>query len=153
MHKKVLAAAVVALVSGVLFALFSLLGACSVATEASIESITTSKQLSNEVPITNYRVNYKQTPEEWQALSTEDKTKLAQLGFDKVLEQIAASGTSNFSITGMTASGTDAEGNLVEPQSTMFLNRDQGVLRVHSGMDAENPNLPAVVAEIPIELP
>jgi hypothetical protein len=153
MHRKVLAAVVAALVSSILLGMLGLLGACSPATEASIESIDDFPQLSNDVPITNYRVNYKQTPKEWQALSTEDQIKLAQLGFDKALEKIAADGTTNFNITGMTTSGTDADGNLIAPQSTMFLSHERGVLLVHSGVDAENPNLPVVVAEIPVELP
>jgi hypothetical protein len=153
MRKKVLTATIVALVSGVLLGLLGMLSACGVATEASIESITVSRQVSNEIPITNYRVNYKQTPEEWQALSTDDKAKLAKLGFEKVLEQVEADGTSNFNATGMTASGTDAEGNLMAPQSTMFLSREQGILLVYSGVDPENPNLPVAVTEIPVELP
>jgi ABC-type glycerol-3-phosphate transport system substrate-binding protein len=139
---------VVALAAGVLL---GLLGACSAATKASIESITTTQQLSNEVAITNYSINYKQTPAEWQALSTEEKVKLAQLGFDQALEQIAADGTSNFNIMGMTAPGTDAEGNQIAAQSTLYLNHELGVLMIHNGVDVENKAI--IVTEVPVELP
>jgi hypothetical protein len=148
MYKKALAALVAALVSGVLL---GLLGGCGVATEASIVDIQTFRQTSNQVEMTNYQVNFKQTPDEWIALSTKDKEKLTQLGFDKALEQIAADGTSSYNISGMTAAGTDADGGATKPQSAFFLNRERGLLLVHSGVDDQKQ--PVVVSEIPVELP
>jgi acetylglutamate synthase len=146
MYRKALAVVVAALVSAVLL---GLLGACGVSAEDSIESITTTQQTSEGIPITNYRVNYTQTPEEWQALSSEDKQKLAQLGFDKVLEQVAADATSTFTAVGVTADSDTADSELA-----VFLNRDQSVLLVYGGVDnSATPAQPILVTEIPVELP
>jgi hypothetical protein len=145
MYKKALAALVAALVSGVLL---GLLGGCAA---DPVNDIQTFRQTSNQVEMTNYQVNFKSTPDEWIALSTKDKEKYVQLGFDLALEQIAADGTSSYNISGMTAAGTDADGEATKPQSAFFLNRERGLLLVHNGVDDQNQ--PVVVSEIPVELP
>jgi nucleoside phosphorylase len=111
-----------------------------------IVTIQTGRQLVNDtVEMTNYQVVFKQTPEEWDALSEADKERLALAGYDQACAQIVADEVSNFHILGMTSPGEDAEGNPTDSQQAFFLNLEEGTLLIKTGTET--------TATVAIELP
>jgi hypothetical protein len=117
-----------------------------------VVTIQTSRMMVNDsIEMTNYQAVFKQTPAEWNALSDADKEKLARIGFDQVLEQIAADGVSNYSIRGATSAGTDDAGNPTEPQQAFFLNTEESVLLIYTGTDGSTK--PEITAQVAVELP
>ncbi|MDR2105969.1 MAG: hypothetical protein LBP24_01005 [Coriobacteriales bacterium] len=129
-----------------------LVGCGGIGGASDIVAIETSRMMVNDsIEMTNYQAVLKQTPTEWNALSAEDKEELARIGFDQILERIAADGTSNFSIRGATSAGTDAAGNPTEPQQAFFLNTEESVLLIYTGTDGSTA--PEITAQVAVELP
>jgi hypothetical protein len=93
MKKKFIAAVVAALVA---LSLMGLLVGCNgegaaVSEEQAAKDIVevqVFKQNSSGVNISNYQVVYKQTPDEWNALSDSERQGLATAGYKEALEQI-----------------------------------------------------------------
>jgi hypothetical protein len=119
--------------------------------DESIVSINTHQMTGGEIYFTNYDVALKQTPTEWDALSPEDKREIAQIGYNRVVEQIEANDISNYNVQGMTAAGTNNAGEEVSRQPAFMLDLEGSVLKVY--LSAEGLNMPTVVDEISVELP
>jgi hypothetical protein len=111
-----------------------------------IVTIQTGRQLVNDtVEMTNYQVVFKQTAEEWNALSEADKERLALAGYDQACKQIVTDEVSNFNIQGMTSPGEDTEGSQAEPQQAFFLNLEESALLIKTGTET--------TATVAVELP
>jgi hypothetical protein len=81
-----------------------------------IVEIQTFNQDSNGINITNYQVVFKQTADEWNALTDADRDKLAVAGFDAALAKIKEDSVSNYNIIGQTSPGKDDAGNATATQ-------------------------------------
>jgi hypothetical protein len=111
-----------------------------------IVTIKTGKQLVNDtIEMTNYQVVFKQTPEEWNALSDADKERLALAGYNRACEQIIANEISNFHVLGMSSPGEDAEGNSTDSQQAFYLNLEESALLIKTGTET--------TATVAVELP
>jgi hypothetical protein len=102
------------------------------------------------IEITNYKVVFKQDPDEWIALSDEKKEELVRRGYDQALTRIATDGVSNYSITGMTSPTKVEEGD-PDPntaQLAFMLSLEEGTLNICAGVDGTQP---IYTAHVPIE--
>jgi hypothetical protein len=113
-------------------------------------SIEAFKMTVGNVEFTNYVVALQQTPEEWDALSTEERESVVRAAFDNVVEVIKTSEISNYNIQGMTALTTDSAGETVEPVMAFRLDResDPSVLQVFSTTGGAD-----TIGEVAVELP
>jgi hypothetical protein len=108
------------------------------------------KMTSGNVEFTNYVITLQQTPEEWNALSTQEQENLAQAGFASAVEQIRTNEASNYNIQGMTAT-TDSAGTRIDSQVAYRLDLENSALLLFSITD--DSGAPTTVAEIAVELP
>ncbi|MDR3037170.1 MAG: hypothetical protein LBU31_02005 [Coriobacteriales bacterium] len=149
MRKKIGIALLAALVSLVMAGM--VIGCTQGAVSGSdVVEIQRFKQTTSGLEITNYQVVFKQTPEEWNALSSEDKEELAKVGFDQAIEKMKADGVSNYNITASTVLGPMPNG-IDNSQLAFFLDRENSLLQIYSEPDAEGR--PHIVAEVPVTLP
>jgi hypothetical protein len=147
--KKIFVALLAALVSLIMAGL--VVGCTQEAVGGSdIVDIQRFRQATSGLEMTNYQVVFKQTPDEWNALSSEDKEKLAKTGFDQAIEKMKADGVSNYNITAHTVPGPMPNG-IDKSQLAFFLNREESLLQIYSDPDAEG--MPRVVATVPVTLP
>jgi hypothetical protein len=119
-----------------------------------IVSISTSSYAAGGglIEITNYRVVFRQDPDEWIAFSDAKREELVRMGYDRALAQIATDGVSNYSITGMTSPAKVAEGD-PDPntaQLAFILNHEEGTLNICAGVEGTQP---IYTAHVPIEPP
>jgi hypothetical protein len=108
------------------------------------------KMTVGSVEFTNYAVALQQTPEEWDALSAEEREAIVRTAFDGVVEVIKTNEISNYNIMGMTAASTDSAGATVEPVIAFRLDResDPSVLQVFSTTGGAD-----TIGEVAVELP
>jgi hypothetical protein len=113
-------------------------------------TIETFKMTVGNVEFTNYAVALKQTPEEWDALSAEERESIVRTAFDSVVEIIKTNEVSNYNIQGMTALTTDSTGAEIKPAMVFRLDResDPSVLLIFSATDGSN-----TIGEVAVELP
>jgi hypothetical protein len=104
-------------------------------------------QEANGVAMTVYQPIFKQTPEEWNALSPEERERIAKMGFEQTLIQVETDAVSNYGILAKTSPGTDA----ADGQLAFILDLEKAVLVIYT--DAEGSGIPTPVAEVAIELP
>jgi hypothetical protein len=102
--------------------------------------------LNDTINMKNYQVILKTTTTEWNALSDEDRERLARAGYAKALEQIAADETSNYNILGKTSVDVEADEDSPRSQLAFFLNREEEALEIY--VDTENSGKPVVVATV-----
>jgi hypothetical protein len=141
--KKLIAALLVALMSLTMAAVLvgcdggdSSDGAGGAKTSSDITSIQVFKQNAGGIDISNYQVVYKQTPDEWNALSDDAREKLVTEGYDQALAQIQMDQVSNYNITGNTALGADEKSQL-----TFMLDHENLSLLIF-GADGQTAELP-----------
>jgi hypothetical protein len=167
---KVLSTLLTAFTLASLFALFGLLAACgggggggggvSESDTSNITEIRTFRQTEGGIAErTTYQAIFKQTPEEWNALSDEDRETLAQMGFEQIIEQIKTDEVSNYGIQGMTSPAAEAENASAGGQLAFMLYRDEGgetadvlqdVLLIYT--DADGTGNPVVATQVVVDL-
>jgi hypothetical protein len=149
MKKNLIAVLIAALMS---LSLMGLLVACdggeTAGTDAAAESaeIQVFKQNSNGVEISNYQIALKQTADEWNGLTEEEREKIATSGYNDALAKIEADGVSNYNIIGQTAVGSGADGASAEAQVGFMLDHEEEALQIY-GANGEK------LGTVPLEAP